>query len=724
MTLFGKQLLARGRHDTKAVSSALIDIADAIRGESHYHAEERSQEAMRHEVETICQFYRVPIPEEIPKTNDVNDMIDYVTRPSGVMHRRVQLDDQWWKNSEGALLAVRKSDGKMMALLPKRLSGYYYLNEKNEKVSITAKDKDLFELEALCFYKPLAGESMTGGDLFKALLKNVSWADIAMILVATLMITGIGLLTPMITRLVFSQIIPTGKKLLVVSMAVLLISSAVATYLISMVKTGLMDRLRGRMESFMMNGVMSRVMHLPARFFSGKTAGGLSQSILALRSLPSILTDSILAPGITALFSLAYIVQIATIAAELALPALITLLAQLIIIIVSSRQRVVITRNELEADMETQGIAYAILRGIQRVKLSGSENRMMARWANVYKKKAAAAYPTHFPSSVMYELVGAAALLGTLWIYAVGSRIGMDVAQFAAFLSAFGMATGSLTALASTGQTLPYLKPILNLAEPILKETPEVVSGKRTVGTLRGGIEMNHVSFRYEEDGPLILDDLNLSIKPGEYVAIVGQSGCGKSTLMRVLMGFEIPQNGAVSYDGMNLNEIDPGSLRRNIGTVLQNGKLFSGDIFANITISAPWLTMKDAWAAAEMAGMAESIREMPMGMHTLISEGGGGISGGQKQRLMIARAIAPKPKILMFDEATSALDNITQKIVSDSLEALKCTRIVIAHRLSTIRHCDRIIVLDHGKIIEDGTYEQLLEQKGFFADLVSRQQI
>jgi ABC-type bacteriocin/lantibiotic exporters, contain an N-terminal double-glycine peptidase domain len=204
----------------------------------------------------------------------------------------------------------------------------------------------------------------------------------------------------------------------------------------------------------------------------------------------------------------------------------------------------------------------------------------------------------------------------------------------------------------------------------------------------------------------------------------VGQSGCGKSTLMRVLMGFEIPQNGAVSYDGMNLNEIDPGSLRRNIGTVLQNGKLFSGDIFANITISAPWLTMKDAWAAAEMAGMAESIREMPMGMHTLISEGGGGISGGQKQRLMIARAIAPKPKILMFDEATSALDNITQKIVSDSLEALKCTRIVIAHRLSTIRHCDRIIVLDHGKIIEDGTYEQLLEQKGFFADLVSRQQI
>ena len=233
---------------------------------------------------------------------------------------------------------------------------------------------------------------------------------------------------------------------------------------------------------------------------------------------------------------------------------------------------------------------------------------------------------------------------------------------------------------------------------------------------------MSHVSFRYEEDGPLILDDLSIHIREGEYVAIVGKSGCGKSTIMRLLMGFETPQIGAISYDGINMNELDPGSLRRNIGTVLQNGKLFAGDIFANITISAPWLTLKDAWEAARMAGMEDTIKEMPMGMHTLISEGSGGISGGQKQRLMIARAIAPKPRILMLDEATSALDNITQKIVSDSLEQLKCTRIVVAHRLSTIRHCDRIIVLDQGRIIEDGTYEELMEANGFFAELVSRQ--
>ncbi|MBO5555314.1 MAG: ATP-binding cassette domain-containing protein, partial [Solobacterium sp.] len=187
---------------------------------------------------------------------------------------------------------------------------------------------------------------------------------------------------------------------------------------------------------------------------------------------------------------------------------------------------------------------------------------------------------------------------------------------------------------------------------------------------------------------------------------------------------FEKPVSGGIFYDGKDIATIDMKSLRQKIGTVTQDGKLFSGSIYENIVISAPWLSMDDAWEAAEIAGLGDDIRRLPMGMHTVISEGSGGFSGGQKQRMMIARAIAPKPKILIFDEATSALDNITQKKVIEALDALKCTRIMIAHRLSTIKHCDRIIVLDGGKIIEDGTYEQLIAKNGFFADLVSRQMI
>lgn len=722
MTVFGKQLITRQKKDQKNISIALQDIADASRGKSRYHEDEKSMDTARHEVETICQYYQMKIPSEIPDTEDVNEMIDYVTAPSGITHRRIQLDGTWWKNGEGAILAVIKDNGQMQALLPGKYSGYYYLDEYGNKIRISAGNRDRYEKEALCFYKPLPAEPITGKQLILLMIRSISWSDLLLILIATLMMTGIGLLTPMVTRMLFDDIIPTGYKHLVLSLCVMLICMAIGVYLVSMVKARLLDRIRGRMDNYLMNGIISRVMHMHANFFSGKTSGGLAQSVQSLRSIPSILTDSILAPGITALFSLAYIIQISTYASALALPAFIVLLVQLGIILISTRQRMSIIRREIKADVEIQGLTFAILNGIQRVRLSASENRIMTRWAGAYKNKAFSAFPTVFPCSVMYELVGAAALLGTLWVYAAGVSSHINVAQFAAFMASYGMASGSLTALAATGQTLPYLKPILDIAEPILREVPEVSGDRRTIGKIKGDIEMSHVSFRYEEDGPLILDDLSIHIREGEYVAIVGKSGCGKSTIMRLLMGFETPQIGAISYDGINMSELDPGSLRRNIGTVLQNGKLFAGDIFANITISAPWLTLEDAWEAARMAGMEETIKEMPMGMHTLISEGSGGISGGQKQRLMIARAIAPKPRILMLDEATSALDNITQKIVSDSLEQLNCTRIVVAHRLSTIRHCDRIIVLDRGQIIEDGTYEELMEANGFFAELVSRQ--
>ena len=278
--------------------------------------------------------------------------------------------------------------------------------------------------------------------------------------------------------------------------------------------------------------------------------------------------------------------------------------------------------------------------------------------------------------------------------------------------------------MAGIALTVAQIKPILEIVKPFFDTVPEIAEEKQVLTRLSGGIELNNVSFRYNENMPLVVDDLSLKIRPGQYVAIVGKTGCGKSTLMRLLLGFEKPQKGAIYYDGRDIERIDLKSLRRRIGVVIQNGKLFQGDIYSNIVISAPWLTVKDAWEAAELAGIADDIRKMPMGMNTLISEGSGGISGGQRQRLMIARAIAPKPKILMFDEATSALDNLTQKKVSESLDSLKCTRIVIAHRLSTIKQCDRILVLDRGKIVEDGSYNSLIEKGGYFAELVARQRL
>ena len=283
---------------------------------------------------------------------------------------------------------------------------------------------------------------------------------------------------------------------------------------------------------------------------------------------------------------------------------------------------------------------------------------------------------------------------------------------------------GAFTALSGVALSIAQIKPILEMAEPILKTEPESSENKTMVSSLKGNIELSNVYFRYNENMPYVVDGMSLKIRAGEYIALVGRTGCGKSTLLRLLLGFEVPERGAIYYDGKDMSKLDLRSLRRRMGVVTQDGSLFQGDIYSNIVISAPQLSLQDAWEAAEIAGIADDIRAMPMGMNTILAEGQGGISGGQKQRLMIARAVAPKPKILMFDEATSALDNRTQKQVSDALDRMKCTRIVIAHRLSTIRNCDRILVLDQGRILEDGTYDELIAKNGFFAELVERQRL
>lgn len=725
MGIFEEHLRERLKRDDAELSHSIDDVIDSLRGKSRYHADGTSMENLRHELELICQFYKVDIPSEFHDTKDVNEFIDYMTHPSGIMHRRVMLEGNWWKDCDGALLAVTKDKGEFCALLPRKTGGYSFWNTSSgAREKLTSKHKDMFEKEALCFYEPLPEEVKNGKQLLFFLFKHIAIFDYAVVLLATLLATLLGMMTPYISGIIFSRLIPSGKTDIVFTTAILLLITVLAAYIMSVVRTGTLERIKNRMENVVQNALMSKLMHLPPRFFQMKSAGGLATIITYLDRLPMVIADVLLGPCITAVFSFAYVIQIGVLAPSLALPAFVTLIVQALIIIFSIKQKLRLTREELNANMEVKGITYSAISGIQRIKLSGSEKRIVSRWAKAYKNRAKAAYKVYFPSTMQNELVVAAALAGTLWVYFSGASRGIELSQFVVFLSAFSIATNNITSLSECAQHLPFLKPSLKLIEPILSEAPETSAGKTVVGRLSGAIEMSHVTFRYSEKSPVVLDDLNLKIKPREYIAIVGRSGCGKSTLMRLLMGFEKPESGMVMYDQKDLAELDPASLRRNIGVVLQNGKLFAGSIFSNITISAPWLTLKEAWEAAEMAGMADDIRNMPMGMHTLISEGSGGISGGQKQRLMIARAIAPKPKILMFDEATSALDNITQKKVSDTLDTLNCTRVVIAHRLSTIRNCDRILVMDKGKIAEDGSYDELIAKNGLFAELVERQRL
>jgi ABC-type bacteriocin/lantibiotic exporter with double-glycine peptidase domain len=383
-----------------------------------------------------------------------------------------------------------------------------------------------------------------------------------------------------------------------------------------------------------------------------------------------------------------------------------------------------ISKKKMEQSAKESGLDYAIVNGVKKIKLAGAEKLVFAKWANLYAEGAKLEYNPPFFIKYNGVISSSIGLVTTIVMYYFAVESGVSVADYYAFNSAYGMLSGAFMSVASMALTFANIKPIMEMAKPLLDAEPEISEGKQVITKVSGNIEINNLSFRYDEKMPYVIDGLNLTIKPGQYVAIVGKTGCGKSTLMRLLLGFEKPDKGSIYYDGKDMNNIELRSLRRKIGVVMQNGSLFMGDIYSNIVISAPELTVDDAWEAARQAGIAEDIEKMPMGMNTLIAEGAGGISGGQKQRIMIARAIAPKPKILMFDEATSALDNITQKIVSDSLDKLNCTRIVIAHRLSTIKQCDRIIVLDKGNIIEDGTYEELIQKGGYFAELVERQRL
>ena len=723
-TVFGRQLLNRKERDSRMMNESLLDVADSLRGQSRYHYHEYDSVKFEHELRQICAYFKINIPDDIPASNDINDTIEFICRPIGMMHRRVMLDGNWWKDGDGPVLAVFKDTGMPIALIPGPLAFYYFKDSNGNRIRVNKKNKDIFEREAVCFYAPLPQHEISGRELVLILLRSINRVDIVRLIVSTLTVTTVGMIVPFATNIIFSKIIPTGLLLLVYSIFILLLAVSISSYIISIARTALLGRIRQRMEVFMENAIMGRLISLPAKFFQEYSSGGLSQSVLSLNYLPTIITDAVLGPAMTTLFSIVYLVQISLFAPSLSIPAFAIFIAEGLLLYISIKQKIKLVQAELEGDIATHGMVFPIITGIQRIRLSGSEERVMARWAEVYKKKAGPAFKIVFPATFQNELITALTLLGTLFVYKYGASSGIAVSQFAAFQAAFGVVTAALMQFSASGIMVAYLKPTLKMIDPVIKCIPEVNGTKEMVSRLRGGIELNGVSFRYTDEQPLILNDISLKIKPGEYVAIVGRSGCGKSTIIRLLMGFEKPLSGTISYDDIPIDNIDPRSLRSNIGTVLQNGKLFVGDIFSNITISAPYLTLKDAWEAAEKAGVADTIRQMPMQMNTLISEGSGGISGGQKQRLLIARAIAPKPKILILDEATSALDNITQKMVSDSLDALNCTRIVVAHRLSTIKNCDRIIVLDKGKIIEDGTYDDLIARKGFFCDLVSRQQL
>ena len=666
----------------------------------------------------------VDIPKEI---TNFNEKLNFALKQYNLEYHKVELNENYVPEEKAPLLIFTIINNMPVVLFPlKKNKGYYYKNyETGKKVTFEASFIHRLELEAYSFYRPLpTTKKATIKEYIKYISKSIRPIDVILLVLFSAIASGVGLLLPYLTKELTGGVTQTKDMNQFIIMSIYVVAAATAMLLINAIKGFVNLRIGIKIEKSVQEATMMRVLTLPATFFKKYNTGELSARFGSVTSLANIIIGTVFMTLISVVMSFAYLFQLIGFAPVLILPVIIILLVSSGFTIFTSLVQKKYTNKSLQMSSKEAGVTYEMINGIQKIRLSGSEKRVFAKWANSYSKTAKIRYNPPLILKLSPAISLLITLIGNVIIYFVASINNIDVGSYMAFVTSYGVLSGAFTSLTSVVSVMSTIQPLFDMARPILETQPEETRGKLEIKSVKGNIKLKDVSFKYTDNGPLILNKLSLNIKEGEYLAIVGQTGCGKSTLIRLLLGFEEPLEGQITFDGNDIKDVNLTSLRRNIGTVMQNGTLFHADIFSNIIISSPGLKEEDAWRAAEIANIADDIREMPMGMKTVISEGQGGISGGQKQRIMIARAIVHRPKILIFDEATSALDNKTQKSISESINRLNCTRIVIAHRLSTIKNADRIIMLEKGHIIEEGSYQELIDKKGKFAELVDRQRL
>ena len=651
-----------------------------------------------------------------------DEQLERILRPRGIMQRRITLSGDWWHRSIGPKLGQDK-DGNMLLFVPRRwLFGYKCINQNGEEKYVDAELMKDVKSDALDFFPALPPRPLKGKDLLKFAFTNMPASAIFSVLLTASIASLISMFIPFINKELFHNVIPNGIMVDLYPVAALFVGVVVGSSMMEVMRNKLLIRVKDIIGIILQHAIMARIFTLDTSFFWKYSAGEITNRVTSIRQLCSMANSVILGAIISLVFSVIYVIQIFFYAKDLMVVSLLLLFLQLVLIIIYAIQLHKEEHERMGHKAMLDGMEYNLFSGIQKIKLTGSEKRAYTKWLDHYRHCAHISYNPPLSVKIMPALLVLFQLgsIAVIWWYAIQNNVA--VSDFIAFFVAYGMISAAMEAMIGIIPDLAQISPLLKIAEPVLNTTPEIQPDAPQVDYLSGSIEISDLSFRYNDEGNWLFRHFNVKIQPGEYVGIVGPSGCGKSTLLRLLLGFEHPQAGGVFYDNYDLSKCDKTSLRKQIGSCLQGGTLFAGDIFSNITITAPGSTIEDAWRAAEMAGIADDIRQMPMQMHTIVSEGNLGFSGGQKQRILIARALIANPSILIMDEATSALDTISQKKIAEHLDQLDCTRIIVAHRLSTIRQCSRIIVIDKGAIIEEGSYDELMEKQGLFYQMAKRQ--
>ena len=686
---------------------------------------------------STCQLigHQIGFDLEEPKhiesyQNSVTNQLYAIAKSSKIRIRRIILRDTWWKDENGHLLAFTKKDKKPVALLQKTSTSYVLKDlATGEESPLNYEIADSLEPIGYMFFAGFDGKMSSVKKVLNFAIKGVE-KDSKILIIAAFVGSLIGLLVPMLSGMMYDDVIPTADKSLHFEVFTIMIMIGLVSAGLRLAQGVLQLRVETKSSINLQAGVMDHMLRLPVTFYKKFSAGDLTNRVLSINAIRQIVSNTLMMAVLSGAFSFVNLILLFYYDASLAWAGVGLALLAAGFMIAIGMLKLKYDRQVAKFQGEIQGFLFEFLSGITKIRITGGESRVFTLWADKFSKLKKLGFnsgtyqnfvETFNASFPLFTSILFFSSLYYTMLHSDAATSMLSVGAFLAFISSFNQFLGDSLRLSMALITSLNVITLYERVKPILEEETESAEQSMDPGELAGEIEMNSVSFRYKEDLPLVLNDVTFKVKPGEMVAFVGASGSGKSTIMRLLLGFEHAEAGSIYYDADSFESMNKELVRRQIGVVLQNGALMSGSIFQNIVGNSE-LTLDDAWEAARMAGMEEDIKHMPMEMHTVVSEGAGTFSGGQRQRLMIARAIAHKPRLLFMDEATSALDNKTQNIVSQSLDKLQATRIIIAHRLSTIKNADRIYVMDKGTIVESGTYDELIEQDALFSQLAKRQ--
>lgn len=659
------------------------------------------------------------------------DPVEEIALTSGIRTRRVILAGKWWQTEHGPLLAFTQ-DNRPVALLVDRNKGYRYILLDPELGTRTLVNQALANTigpEAYMFYRPLPSVVNKAFEIFQFGIKGYQ-IDIAKIMAVGIIGTLLGMATPQAMAILINHAIPNGDRILLLQIALGLLAVSFGQTTLNFSQGLISLRVSNGINHTLQTAIWDRLLRLSPSLIRQFTIGDLLVRIVSINQIYSLVSGATQRTLLNGLFSLLNLGLMFIYSFPLTLVAVAITSLAVILTVISSLILLRQERKQEELAGEIQGLVLQLINGVPKLRVAVAEERAFAAWAKKYSQQNQLNWEIMGISDIVSVFNELLSLASTILIYWFGfasiqsastGQAGLNLGTFLAFNAAFGTFFGGVTSVSNTLMRIIQIAPLWERAQPILQGKLESDYQQADPGILHGKVALDNVVFRYREDGLTIVDRVSIHAEPGEFIAIVGPSGSGKSTIFRLLLGFETPLKGKIYYDDRDLAGLNLQAVRRQMGVVLQNGRLMQGSIFDNISGGA-LVSMDEVWEASRMAGLAKDIEQMPMGMHTIVSEGGTNLSGGQRQRLLIARSLVFQPRILLMDEATSFLDNRTQSIVTENLEKLNATRIVIAHRLSTIRHADRIYVMEAGKVLQVGSFEELIKQPGLFARLVARQ--